>query len=181
MVEDSKFQCLWLSPLITLEQYNNNWEEYNNKLYEIFLRDFVKNELFFEKKKIQIRINPKQNNYEHAFIHLTCVSSDTHYDLNDRIPDFRRCERISWNREIIENYNCKENCIGCQKVLYYEHYYKNKVRIDLVFVDARFKVILERREGYILLITGYYIQFDYTLKKEIAKYNKYMKQKTPLD
>ena len=33
MVEDSKFQCLWLSPLITLEQYNNNWEEYNNKLY----------------------------------------------------------------------------------------------------------------------------------------------------
>ena len=48
-------------------------------------------------------------------------------------------------------------------------------------MDARFKVILERREGYILLITGYYIQFDYTLKKEIAKYNKYMKQKTPLD
>ena len=63
---------------------------------------------------------------------------------NDRIPDLRRCERLKWNREIIEN----NNCVGCKKKLYYEQYYKNNVRINLLFPDVRFKVILEKRDKY---------------------------------
>ena len=181
MLDENTFKCNWLTPIITIDQFENNWEKYNKKLYEIFVRDFIENELYFENKKVNIRTNPKQNNYEHGFIHLTCISTETHLDLNDRIPDFRRCERIEWNREIIENYLCNQNCTNCKKILYYEHYFKNKVRIDLVFVDAKFKVILERRNNYILLITGYYIDFNHTIKKEIRKANLYKQQKTPLD
>ena len=98
-----------------------------------------------------------------------------------RIPDLRRCERIEWNREIIENSECKKGCNRCKKILYYEHYYKNNIRINLVFVDARFKVIIEGRENYYLLITGYYMEFDNTISKEIKRYNQFNKQKTPLD
>ena len=181
MSEQNKFKCKWLTPIITLDEYDNNWEKYNDKLYEIFVRDFITNELFFNNKKVCVRINVKQNNYEHAFIHLTCVSTKMSNDPNDRIPDFRRCERLEWNREIIENYICKNNCTNCRKILFYEHYYKNRIRINLVFADVRFKVILEKRKNYYLLITGYYIEFDHTLRKEINKAELFRKQKTPLD
>lgn len=181
MMEEDITNCKWLSPIITLDEYNNNWEKYSNKLYEIFIKDFIDNKLYFNKKQVKVRINPKQDNYEHAFIHLTCESTKITDDPNDRIPDLRRCERIKWNREIIENYICKYTCDNCKKVLYYEHYYKNHIRVNLVFVDARFKVILEKRDKYVLLITGYYIPFDYTINKEIKRSKLFEQQKTPLD
>lgn len=180
MIENN-FKCFWLTPIISLEDYENDWDKYNKKLYEIFVRDFIANELVYKNKKIRVRINPKQNNYEHAFIHLTCISTKITDNPNDRIPDLRRCERIEWNREIIENSECKKNCASCKKILYYEHYYKNNIRINLVFIDARFKVILEKRDNYYLLITGYYIEFDNTISKEIKRFNQFNKQKTPLD
>lgn len=180
-MKQDDFNCRWLTPLITFEQYGNDWEKYRKKLYEIFIRDFIKNNLYFENRKVQIRVNPKENGFEHAFIHLTCESLDKTGDPNNRIPDFRRCERLEWNREIIENYLCSDNCKKCRKILYYEHYYKNHVRVNLVFADARFKVILEKRDKYILLITGYYIKYDYMLNKEINRAKLFEKQKTPLD
>ena len=76
---------------------------------------------------------------------------------------------------------CSDNCKKCRKILYYEHYYKNHVRVNLVFADARFKVILEKRDKYILLITRYYIKSDYMLNKEINRAKLFEKQKTPLD
>ena len=177
---NSDFECLWLSPIITIDQYNNDWNKYNAKLYEIFLRDFIDNELYFETKKVRVRINPKLGNFEHGFIHLTCIGRDSKVDINDRIPDFRRCERIEWNRLIIENYKCANNCKNCKGILYYESYYKNNIRINLVFSEVRFKVILEKRPNYILLITGYYIEYNHTLRREEKRANLYKKQKTPL-
>lgn len=175
------FNCKWLTPIISLDEYENDWAKYNNKLYEIFVRDFILNPLYFNNKKIQIRINPKQDNYEHAFIHLTCISTKMSTEPNDRIPDLRRCERLEWNKEIIENYKCKYNCVGYKKVLYYEHMYKSNIRVTLLFPDARFKVILEKRKNYVLLITGYFIEFDNTIRKDIEKVKKFNQQKTPLD
>ena len=51
----------------------------------------------------------------------------------------------------------------------------------MVFADTRFKVILEKRDKYILLITRYYIKSDYMLNKEINRAKLFEKQKTPLD
>ena len=105
---------------------------------------------------------------------------DNAIEVNDRQPDLRRCERISWNRKIIDNYNCSHNCKNCKKILYYEQMYKNNVRIHLLFADVKFKVVLEKRKSYYLLITGFYIQYDRVMKKEMNKYKLYNKQKTPL-
>lgn len=173
--------CKWLPKIITLDDFNGNWELYKDELYKIFVNDFINNPLYFKNKKVEIRTNPKQNNYEHAFVHLTCETMKDGININDRIPDFRRCERIAWNRRIIENYPCNYSCNNCQKILYYEEYYKNTIRVTLLFYDVRFKVILEKRTNYFLLITGYYIKYDKILKKEIIKVQKFNKQKTPLD
>ncbi len=178
MIEDI---CLWLPKIITLEEFNGNWAAYNDAIYKIFINDFIKNKLYFRNKKVEIRINPKENNYEHAFIHLTSKEVNQPVDVNDRIADLRRCERIAWNRKIIENYECKNSCPNCRKILYYEEYYKNNIRINLLFADVNFKVILEKRKNYYLLITGYYIYYKHKMKKELKKVTTYLQQKTPLD
>lgn len=172
--------CKWLPPIIPLSDFGGNWNSYQKELYKIFLNDFIINKPIFENKTVEVRINPKENGYEHAFIHLTCESRDSHTDLNDRVPDLRRCERLPWNRKIIENYRCNYNCLNCKKISYYEEIYKNTVRIVLIFEDVRFKVILERRKKYILLITGYYITYNHILEKELYRAKLYFQQKTPL-
>ncbi len=78
------------------------------------------------------------------------------------------------------NIYCDESCMECDKFLYFEQYYKNRVRAYFLFKDVRFLVIIEKREEYNLLITGFYIEYENAMKKYIKKYETYKKQKTPL-
>lgn len=174
-------RCKWLSPIITMSQYDNNWHKYNDSLYSIFCRDFMNDDLYFNRKKVMVRQHPKLNNYETSFYHLTGEDMKNAITPNDRIPDFRRAERIEWTRKIIENYQCNENCMDCKKILYYEKKYKKTIRIHLTFIDVKFKVILEKRNTYYLLITAYYLKYENIIKEELKLYNKFIQQKTPLD
>lgn len=175
------FKCKWLPKIIELSDFDGNWNNYNDKLYEIFLNDFINKKLEFKGKKVLTRKQPQIGKYEHGFIHLTTVANPESKDINDRLPDLRRSERIGWNKQIIKNYLCNDSDCNCRKIYYYEQKYKNTVRINLVFVDARYKVVLEERFNYYLLITGYYIEYDYIIKKEIKRTTEYEKQKAPID
>lgn len=173
-------KCKWLPKIMECRDFSK-WNEYLDNLYEIFKKDFIENSPMFESKKVNFKKAPMDGKYEHTFIHLT--HKDVYHNSNnpnDRIPDPRRAERIGWNRAIIDNYKCKEKCNNCDKVLYFEEYYKKNVRVYLLFKDVKFLVILEKRENYNLLITGYYVEYEHTMRKYIKKYEQYKKQKTPL-
>lgn len=177
----NKIICKWLPKLIELDDYNGDWEKYNNSLYQLFKTDLLEKRITFKNKPIMFRINPKENGFEHAFIHLTCKNITKDYtNVNNRTIDFRRSERLLWIRQIIEHYPCLENCINCNKIWYYEEVYKSNIRINLVLIDQRYKVILEERKNYILLITGYYLDYNKNIIKEIKKHQQYLQQKTPL-
>ena len=167
------------------------WNEYLDEIYKVFKNDFIDNKPIFEGKNVNFRKAPMDGKYEHTFIHLTHKDEFHKSDNpNDRIPDPRRAERIGWNKAIIDNYKCNENCVDCDKVLYFEEYYKKNIKVSkkldnyvksyFLFKDAKFLVILEKRENYNLLITGYYIEYDNAMEKYIKKYEKYKMQKTPL-
>lgn len=172
--------CKWLPNIIECTNFIK-WNDYLNEIYEVFKKDFIYNKPFFEGKIVNFRKAPLDGNYEHTFIHLTHRDVN-HNSLNpnDRIPDLRRAERIGWNRAIIENYICNHTCKDCNKVLYFEEYYKNNIRTYLLFKDVKFLVIIEKREKYNLLITGYYIEYENAMRKYVKKYEKYKQQKTPL-
>ena len=173
-------KCKWLPEIVECKDYNK-WNEYLDEIYKIFKNDFIDNRPTFEGKNVNFRRAPMDEKYEHTFIHLTHKDEFHKSDNpNDRIPDPRRAERIGWNRAIIDNYKCNENCADCDKVLYFEEYYKKNIRSYFLFKDAKFLVILEKRESYNLLITGYYIEYDNAMEKYIKKYEKYKMQKTPL-
>lgn len=169
-------KCKWLLDIVECTDFGK-WNEYLDSIYEIFKKDFIDNRPIFDGKGVNFRKAPMDGKYEHTFIHLT--HKDEYHNFsnpNDRLPDPRRAERIGWNKAIIENYKCSDTCENCDKVLYFEEYYKKNIRVYLLFKDVKFLVIIEKRENYNLLITGYYIEYEHTMKK----YEQYKKQKTPL-
>lgn len=146
-------RCKWLPDIVECTDFNK-WNEYLDNIYEIFKKDFISSRPVFEGKRVNFRKAPMEGKYEHTFIHLT--HKDEYHSSanpNDRLPDPRRAERIGWNRAIIDNFKCNDICEACNKVLYFEEYYKNNIRVYLLFKDVQFIVIIEKREKYNLFIT----------------------------
>lgn len=166
--------CKWLPKLIYLESFDGDWPSYDNSLYRIFKHDFIDNTPTFKGKPVRIRKYPMQGDKEQAYFHVTSVdSSKTSNDPNDRIPDMRRCERILWIRKVIENYDCKENCAGCNGIKVWNKPYKMYQRTHILFQDYKFLVVLEEREDYVLLISSFYIEYGHTLDNKLKEYEKY--------
>ena len=161
----------WLPPLELLVEHNNDWKIYEAILYGIFRADFVDSRPIFEGKPVNIRRHPMEYNKEEAFFHVTC--SDYRKD-NNRIPDFRRCERIRWVKSFIENYNCDPtNCPDCDGVKVWEEPAGTNERVHLLLEEERYLVVIERRESYCLLITAFYMDHDNSLSKRLKHYDLY--------
>ena len=95
--------CKWLPDIIECSNLSE-WKIYEDKLYELFVNTFIKNHPTFNNKPVHIKKYPLDGNREHAFTHLTCkTESDNPKDVNDRLPDLRRAERITWIKPVIEN------------------------------------------------------------------------------
>ena len=116
---------------------------------------------------------------EEAFFHITC--QDYNKD-NERVPDFRRCERIKWVKQFIEaadtNSNDEFEGISYELKIWTENY-KINLRYHIMCEELRFMVVLEERERYCLLITAFYFDHDHTLKKKFKKYEEYKAENAP--
>ena len=157
----------------------NNWAEFKNYddiLYQIFKRDFIDSKPMFENKEVLIRRHPLVDEREQTFFHIT---SKDYKENEERCPDPRRCERIAWVRKFIENDFCLDDCSMCDGIKVWEEDYKTNQRIYLFLEEERYIVIIERRETYCLLITAYYLDYDHSLRKLLAKYDVYIKQNAP--
>lgn len=162
--------CKWLPSLLPCQNWAE-YEKYLNHIYQIFIKDFVDTVPCFENKKVQIRHFPQVNGRLQAFYHIT---SSEYIPDDDRYLDAKRCERIKWPRAFIENYLCDPcECLDCNGIKYWEEKYGANQRIYLLFEEAKYVVILERRPDYILLITAYYLDYPHSLRKLLKKYNQY--------
>ena len=160
----------WLPPLICCDNLEA-WKEYEDRLYSIFRRDFLDTTPYFEDQPVRIRHHPIEYGKEEAFFHVTCCD----YQHNqERVPDFRRCERIKWVRSFIENYRCDTSrCVPCEGIKLWREPYKSTFRVHLLFEEERYTVVLEPRLNYCLLITAFYINYYHSLRKQLKNYNRY--------
>ena len=160
-----------------------DWNNYLDRLYEtVFKKDFLLSFPVFNGLRVIIRREPMDGKYERAFIHMTHRDYfHTAKDPNDREPDFRRSERISWIRRLIENYTCNVES-NCGNILYWEQMFRGYVRSNLLFKDEMFLIVLEKRNGVYLFITSFYLDDDFELEKRLKKHRTYIgqKQKAPL-
>lgn len=168
--------CEWLSPLIKYDS-SDEWINYENYIYSIFRADFIDSYPFMDELRVNIRRHPIENGKEEAFYHVTCQD---YLNSRNRFPDFRRCERIKWVREFIENTDCSKICTLCSGIKIWDKPYKSTYRKHIMLEKEKYLVVLERREKYFLLITAFYIDQEHTLNKKIKEYGRFCDSKKRL-
>lgn len=155
-----------LPELIELNDFGGNFNEYLEAVYEIFKDDFVDSKPVYRGKRLGLKRFPLVENKEYTFYHMTHEGDIE----NERIPDLRRMERISWPRPMIDESEHK-----------YLKVWRNtrrgsggtKSRILILHEAERYLVILDDRGDYILPWTAYLIKGKSQLEKHLKEYEHY--------
>lgn len=155
-----------LPPLVLLRDFDYNWEEYLEAIYRIFCRDFVASKPYYVGKRFALKRYPMIKEKEATFWHI--ISEGEVED--ERLPDLRRCERISWPRPIIEAIQSKYVRWWCNKR-------KEEVRIVIALEDFSYLVVLADRGDYLLLWTAYCVEHEHRRRKLQREFEAYWEGK----
>lgn len=156
-----------LPGLIYFEDFAGDWDSFINFIYEIFKNDLIDNPPQIE-KPFRLKKYPIFDGKESAFWHL--VSEGQVED--NRTPNIRRCERISWIKPLIEKKESK-----------YLRVWRNQrktkkgieKRIVISKADFDYVVILTKRKNYYMLCTAYPVERSHQRRKLAKEYNAYKK------
>ena len=153
----------WIPPFVEFNECNG-WDDYVEKLYAIFKRDFLSDRLFFRNLRIAIRRNPVVENKEGVFWHILGQED------SQRLPvTFERHKRIGWIRPIIVN--LEDDLIKVWSHSDFKGAGANRFRICLWFHDE-YVVVLEPRDSYVLLVTAFPTDEGHTCRKLQASYDR---------
>jgi len=152
-----------------LELFPGNWETYTDHIYKIYCDLILNSDLRFRGVQVKPRFTPKTKGKIHGFWHV--VSQGRIED--ERVPDFRRCERIRWISWVIENVD------NFDDITWWDERTKANDREVVLWLEAeQFVVILSwRRQGYWLLKTAYLATKPHKIKSLRTKRESYWKAK----
>lgn len=152
----------WLPDLVLLEHFENDWDKYNDGIYEIFLDCYVRNVVQCQSKPVWVNRELK-NGRMRTFWHITSEKGE-----------FDRCKRIRWPKAIIENHQSGE--------VYVWENERKKGRRNLLFLihfddEAHFDhlVVLKKQKNSFLLITAYPIEEKHRTRKYLREYEAFTK------
>lgn len=157
---------LQMPPLILLNDFNGDFEQYLEAVYAIFKRDFVDSKPSWEGKRFALKKYPIEFGKEHTFYHITHEG----HDEESRTPDFRRMERIAFPRVMIDNHTYPQLKVWEKRI-------NNANRIHILHEEEKFLVVLEIRQDYFLLWTAFYIEYEHSMKKKLKEYEEYINSK----
>ena len=158
---------LELPELILMEDFGGNFDAYNQAVYDVFQKDFIKSRPTFNGTKLRLKKHPYVDGKEYTYYHFT-HSGDIEID---RLPDFIRMERIPFPRPMIDNSNHSDLRVWRVKR-------GSKERILIFSETEQYLVVLEDRGEYILPWTAYYIEYPNKIRRLIKEYEEYIKTKT---
>lgn len=157
-----------LTPLLVKSsQYNGDWRRYYDALYEYFCQDFIEDSPFFGKCEVTITGTAIEDGKEKTFWHIVTtrvkLKRYTNQSEQDRIPDYKRAERIRWIKEIIENYEDPS-------IRTFKEVEPNR-HIYYLWYKDEFIVILGRGLNYakFYLVTAFYVN-EWDKKRYEKKY-----------
>ncbi len=157
----------WLPSPVQYADFGGDWERFIEEVYNRFVRDFLndfnRRQLRFEGIPLSLRRHPLVRGKEASFWHLVSTGNIE----EERLPDFDRCECISWARAIIDNANDRF-------VKRWENTRDGNTNICLWLESENYIVVLGKRNGYVILLTAYFAQ-EYKRKKFQREYDEYIK------
>lgn len=160
----------WLPELIV---YNSKetFEEYYQKIYEVFRKDFIETMPTFQGKNVGLQVEPKVNGKPQTFYHMTTEEAlNDKQDKKERKIALDRCERIAWNKAILES-----SYVGLK--IFPERRSHNRNNIVIWFQERDYVIILRDVKTYFVFITAYPIKYGHKKKRLQKSYDKYIKTK----
>jgi len=154
----------WLPDLVLLGDCGGDWNKYLDTLYEYFKADFIDSKPVYEGRRLGLKRHPMSHGKEATFWHMIQEGPEE----EERVPDFRRCERIRWPRPIIEH-------SADTVIKVWKNERKGEDRICLWLEEEEYLVILADRGNYILPWTAYMVDKPHRKRKLQREYEKYWK------
>lgn len=171
-MSNNTFNCYYINDIFV---FDGNWLKYQNSLTNYFYKNLYNMKVTYNNLKVSLKRDPVYQDVPGSFYHLTCKGIKKNSEEEEREPDLRRCERLHWIKPLLENNHSINNC-PCNCVRVYEKYHNGDNTINFLFEEGRYLVVLGKRNGYYLLKTAFYIEYDNRLKREIKAYENYIKQ-----
>jgi len=161
----------WLPEELHYSAYGGDWDRFLADVYSIFEHDFKQSVPSFQAYPLDFdkRI---QNGKEAAFWHIIQREDP---GTHEKVPDFRRCERISWIRSLIEH--STDSSISV-----WENTRKRETSILIWLEQLDYVVIMRKRPRVIILVTGFRTDISSVREKMIKERDEYYQkmQKPPL-
>jgi hypothetical protein len=161
----------WLPDELT---YDGNWEEFIECVYQVFKKDFMQTQPSYQGYIVTCDtkiIDGKEVGFWH-------IVQREDYKLKERLPDLRRCCRISWPKPIIENNLDPALSVWC--VYRKKPGSPRQKRVLIWLEELDYLVVLAERKHVIVLVTAYCTDIEShknKLRKERDAY--YEMQKPP--
>lgn len=147
--------------------FEGDWTSYVERLYETYMREIVNGGLTFSGLPIRSRYHPPSRGKGFGFWHVIQEGPSE----DERIPDLRRCERITWISWMIKNATKDDRISWLEEV-------RRSSRDVLIWLEAEdYLVVLSKRKGYYLLKTAYLTNKPHKRRGLRKKREKYRAQK----
>lgn len=151
----------WLPALFLLEESNGDWGGYLDRLYGQFDADFIRSSPNWPGKRVGHKRYPEYAGKSATFWHFISEGEDE----AERLPDFRRCERIAWPRPMMDEFDeAPLDTTGC-RVLWWKERRGSKDRYLLALNDFSYVVVVDDRGDYVLPWTAYYVEQPHRQRK----------------
>lgn len=157
---------LTLPDLIELGEFQGNFHQYLEAVYQFFKQDFIDNQPNFRGVRLGLKKHPLSQGKEATFWHMVSEGDDE----ANREPDFRRMERIKWPAVLINNseYSCLKVWENTRT--------GNKTNILIFHENEEYLVVLRRGNGYLLPWTAYMVTEKPRKRKLLKEYQDYIKK-----
>lgn len=166
--------CEWLPDLMLFEAYSGNWEIYLEELYKAFTNDFINAPPRWPNKRVGVKRHPEHAGKSATFWHIISTGESE----QDRIPDFRRCERIKWPRPLMDEYSDNHAANGCaNRIIWWQNERKGETRYLLSPLDFSYVFVVADRGEFVLPWTAYYVEHTSRRRKYQKEYEEYWKPK----
>ena len=153
----------------------NDFKSYEDQLYEIFMDIYEAGTIMYNGTPVKMKHFPPDYGERSGFYHLTCENYEHTGREEDRSPDLRRCERLKWPQEVIEN--C---AVNCSDLLVWENSRYGKQNILLFCPQLDYLVVLGKRNGYLLLTTAYPVRYRNRRENLLCEYERYKQTTHPV-
>lgn len=153
---------IWLPLMFPMSPWSDAVME---ELYAIFRHNFIDSSASYRGYGVWF-FPEKDRGKENIFWHLVERDDKT---IGERLPDFRRSERLTWARPMLDN-------LGQPEILDWDYEEGNGGIHTYVWLkDFDYLIVMKKYpNGQRRLITAYYLDYENTRRKLLKKYERRM-------